>query len=155
MERLSANVLFVHHWDRLLGGVLYAATPRMDWARLLRRSLDVLKCPKCDGRLGVVAAITERASVARILAHIGVPTEAPAVARARDPTDDVGGRPAKCSSNSRSGSAGRGNRRSERRGFPRRGSKAHPASDNPSRASLGLLVRLCRSFGVVGIGHDV
>jgi hypothetical protein len=93
VERLAANVLSVRHWDRLLGGVLYAATPRMDWARLLRRSLgvDVLKCPKCDGRLRVIAAITEAASVARILAHIGVPTEAPAVARARDPTDDVEG----------------------------------------------------------------
>jgi len=93
VERLTANVLSVRHWDRLLGGVLYAATPRMDWARLLRRSLDVdvLKCPKCDGRLRVIAAITEAASVARILAHIGVPTEAPAVARARDPTDDVEG----------------------------------------------------------------
>jgi len=90
VERLTASVLSVPHWDRLLGGVLYAATPRMDWARLLRRSLDVdvLKCPKRDGRLRVIAAITERASVARILAHIGVPTEAPAVARARDPTDD-------------------------------------------------------------------
>jgi hypothetical protein len=44
-------MLSVRHWDRLLGGVLYAATPRMDWARLLRRSLDVdvLKCPTCDG----------------------------------------------------------------------------------------------------------
>jgi hypothetical protein len=37
----------------------------------------------------VLAAITERASVTRIRAHIGVPTEAPAFARARDPTDDV------------------------------------------------------------------
>jgi hypothetical protein len=84
-------MLSVHHWDRLLGGVLYAATPRMDWARLLRRSLDVdvLKCPKCDGRFRIIAAITERASVTRVLAHLGVPTEAPTVARARDPTDDA------------------------------------------------------------------
>jgi hypothetical protein len=91
VERLTASVIAVRHWDRLLGGVLYAATPRMAWARLLRRLLDVdvLECPKCDGRLRVLAAITERASVTRILAHIGVPTEAPAVARARDPTDDV------------------------------------------------------------------
>ena len=95
VDRLTAHVLSVRHWDRPLGGVLYAATPRMDWARLLRRSLDVdvLKCPKCDGRLRVLAAVTERASVSRILAHIGVPTEAPEVARARDPTDDVEGEP--------------------------------------------------------------
>ena len=91
VDRVTANMLSVRHWDRLLGGVLYAATPRMDWARLLRRSLDidVLKCPKCDGRLRILAAVTERASVTRILAHLGVPTEAPAVARARDPTDDM------------------------------------------------------------------
>jgi uncharacterized protein YbaR (Trm112 family) len=91
VERVNANMLSVRHWDRLLGGVLYAATPRMDWARLLRRSLDVdvLVCPTCDGRLRVLAAVTERASVTRLLAHLGVPTEAPPVARARDPTDDV------------------------------------------------------------------
>jgi hypothetical protein len=84
-------MLSVRHWDRLLGGLLYAATPRMDWARLLRRSLDVdvLKCPTCDGRFRVLAAVTKRASVTRLLAHLGVPTHAPPVARARDPTDDV------------------------------------------------------------------
>ena len=62
----------------------------MDWARLLRRSfeVDVLQCPRCQGRLRVMAVITEREAVKRILAHLGVPTEAPPVARARDPTDD-------------------------------------------------------------------
>jgi hypothetical protein len=91
VERLTANVLSVRHWDRLLGGLLYATTPRMDWARLLRRSLDVdvLRCPKCDGRLRVLTAVTERASVARILAHLGMPIDAPPLARARDPTDDI------------------------------------------------------------------
>ena len=38
---LAPNVLSVRHWDRLLGGVLYAATPRVEWAALLRRSFDV------------------------------------------------------------------------------------------------------------------
>ncbi len=93
VERVSANMISVRHRDRLLGGVLYAATARIDWARLLRRSLDVdvLKCPNCEGRLRVIAAITGRASVQRALAHLGVPTGAPSVARARDPTDDVEG----------------------------------------------------------------
>jgi hypothetical protein len=45
----------------------------------------------CDGRLQILAAVTERASVTRLLGHLGVPTEAPPVARARDPTDDVAG----------------------------------------------------------------
>jgi hypothetical protein len=82
----------VKHWDRLMGGQLYAIRPRVDWARLLRRSfsVDVLECPKCHGRLRVVGVITEREPIQRILAHLGLPTDPPAVARARDSTDDAG-----------------------------------------------------------------
>ncbi len=88
---LTPNVIAIRHWDRLLGGLLYAATPRVDWASLLRRSfsVDVLECPKCHGRLRVLAVITEREPVRRILGHLGMPTDAPPVARARDPTDDA------------------------------------------------------------------
>ncbi len=88
---LSPNVLSVRHWDRLSGCALYAATPRLDWASLLGRSfdVDVLECPKCHGRLRVLAVITEREPVQRVLAHLGVPTEAPPLARARDPADDL------------------------------------------------------------------
>jgi hypothetical protein len=88
---LASNVLSVRHWDRLLGGVLYAATPRVEWAALLRRSfdVDVMQCPKCGGRLRVLAAITEHESVRRILAHLGLATYATPPARARDPTDDL------------------------------------------------------------------
>ena len=59
--------------------------------KLLRRTfdVDVLQCPKCHGRLRVLAVITEREPVRQILAHLGLPTEAPPVARARDPTDDA------------------------------------------------------------------
>lgn len=87
---LAPNVISVKHWDRLMGGLLYATQPRVDWARLLRRSfsVDVLECPKCHGRLRVVAVITEREPIQRILSHLRLPTEAPALARARDPTDD-------------------------------------------------------------------
>jgi hypothetical protein len=88
---LSPNVLSVQHWDRLLGGVLYAATPRVEWAALLRRSFaaDVLECPKCHGRLRVLAVITEPEPVRRILAHLGQETDTPPLARARDPTDEL------------------------------------------------------------------
>lgn len=87
--RLAPNVLSVQHWDRLLGGLLYAASPRVDWASLLRRSFsaDVLQCPKCNGRLRVLAVITEREPINRILEHVGMPTEAPPLARARDPSE--------------------------------------------------------------------
>jgi hypothetical protein len=88
---LAPNVLSVKHWDRLLGGVLYAASPRVDWASLLRRSfsVDVLQCPRCHGRLRVVAVITEREAITRILAHVGMPTDSPPLARARDPSDEL------------------------------------------------------------------
>ena len=88
---LTPNVLSVKHWDRLLGGFLYAATPRVDWSALLRRSfqVDVMQCAKCGGRLRVLAVITEREPVRRILSHLGLPPEAPPLAHARDPTDDL------------------------------------------------------------------
>jgi hypothetical protein len=88
---LSANVVSVRHWDRLMGGLLYASQPRVDWATLLQRSfsVDVMECPKCRGRLRMIAVITERDAVRRILAHLGLPTDPPPLARARDPTDDV------------------------------------------------------------------
>jgi uncharacterized protein YbaR (Trm112 family) len=87
---IAPNVLSVRHWQRLMQGALYAATPRVDWASLLRRSfeVDVLQCPRCRGRLRVLAVLAERERVRRILAHLGAATEAPPMARARDPTDD-------------------------------------------------------------------
>jgi hypothetical protein len=89
--RLAPNVISVRHWDRLLAGLLYAVRPRVDWATLLRRSfsVDVMECAKCHGRLRIVAVIAEREPVHRILAHLGMPTEPPPVARARDPTEDA------------------------------------------------------------------
>jgi hypothetical protein len=88
--RLGPNVISVRHWDRLLGGLLYATSPRVDWATLLRRSfsVDVLECPKCHGRLRMIAVITEREPARRILARLGLPTDSPPLARARDPTDE-------------------------------------------------------------------
>ncbi len=49
-------------WERLQGGALYAATARVDWATRLRRSfaVDVLECPKCHGRLRVIAGWSTR-----------------------------------------------------------------------------------------------
>ena len=88
---LAPNVLSVRHWDRLLGGVLYAATPRVEWAALLRRTfdVDVMQCPKCGGRLRVLGVITEHEPVRRILVHLGLATDVTPPARARDPTDEV------------------------------------------------------------------
>jgi hypothetical protein len=39
---------------------------------------DVLACPRCGGRLRLIALIEEAAVIDRILRHLGVPTEIPA-----------------------------------------------------------------------------
>jgi hypothetical protein len=60
---------------------------RVDWASLLRRVYleDVLACP-CGGRRRIVADVTERAEIAAYLEKLGLPTEAPPLARARSPS---------------------------------------------------------------------
>ena len=89
---LSPGVLSVRHWARLLGGALYAATPRVDWASLLRPTfdVDVLRCASCGGRLRVLEEVSEPAAVRLVLDRLGLPTAAPAAARARDPTELLG-----------------------------------------------------------------
>ncbi|UCF42119.1 MAG: transposase [Gemmatimonadota bacterium] len=53
------------------------------WATLLQRvfEIDVLACPRCGGRLRVLATIEEPAVVQKILTHVGLPT-APSTPRA-------------------------------------------------------------------------
>ena len=62
---------------------------RLDWASLLRRTyrVDVLQCPRCDGRMKVVAAISQPSVVAKILAHLGLPCAAPVCTPARAPPE--------------------------------------------------------------------
>ena len=57
------------------------------WASLMARTfgLDVLACPRCGGRLRLIALIEEAAVIDRILRHLGVPTETPAPRPARAP----------------------------------------------------------------------
>lgn len=85
---LAPNVLSIPHWERLDGGALLAASPRLDWATLLRRTFaaDVLACPQCAGRLRVLGAVTEPAAVRAALARLDIPPP-PRLAKARDPTD--------------------------------------------------------------------
>jgi uncharacterized protein YbaR (Trm112 family) len=51
---------------------------------------DVLACPRCGGRLRLIALIEEAAVIGRILRHLGVPTEIPAPRPARAPPLPVG-----------------------------------------------------------------
>ena len=57
------------------------------WAELLQRcfAIDVLACPRCGGRMRLVALVTEAASAARFLRGLGEPTEVPSRAPARGP----------------------------------------------------------------------
>jgi hypothetical protein len=56
-------------------------------AALMQRSFgfDVLACPRCAGRMTLVALIRTPAVVARILRHLGEPTELPRLWPSRDP----------------------------------------------------------------------
>jgi hypothetical protein len=60
---------------------------RQCWASLMARTFgfDVLACPRCGGRLRLIALIEEAAVIERILRHLGVPTEIPAPRPARAP----------------------------------------------------------------------
>jgi hypothetical protein len=50
-----------------------ASTPAWTGAALMRRvfALDVLACPRCGGRLRVIATVQDPAVVRAILAHLG------------------------------------------------------------------------------------
>lgn len=85
-ELLAPNVLAVHHWNRLQSGALVTTSPRVDWAKLMRRTfdVDVLECPQCAGKLRIVAVVEDEAVAAAILDELGI-ARAPPVPRARDP----------------------------------------------------------------------
>jgi hypothetical protein len=57
------------------------------WAELMRRTFgfEVLACPRCGGRLRLVALIEQASVVQRILRHLGLPTEVPEARPARAP----------------------------------------------------------------------
>ena len=73
------------------------ATPKPDrtgptssyrpWAELLARTfgVDVLTCPSCQGRMRLLAMVTDPASIARYLAAVGEATEVPRRTAARGP----------------------------------------------------------------------
>jgi uncharacterized protein YbaR (Trm112 family) len=58
---------------------------RKDWATVMRRTLglDVLACPKCGGRMRVIATIEDEGVASKILRAMGLSDEVPPVAPAR------------------------------------------------------------------------
>jgi hypothetical protein len=61
------------------------------WAELMRRTfgIDVLDCPRCGGRLRLLALIEHARIVERILRHLGLPTDRPEPRPARAPPRPV------------------------------------------------------------------
>ena len=59
------------------------------WATLMRRGFgfDVLSCPRCAGRLRLVALIIQAAVIDRILRHLGEPLKIPRPRPARAPPE--------------------------------------------------------------------
>jgi len=47
--------------------------------------LDVLQCPRCGGRMSVIATIEAADVLRKILGHLGLPSEPPAPLPARPP----------------------------------------------------------------------
>jgi len=47
--------------------------------------LDVLACPRCGGRLRLIAVIEQASVIERILRHLRLPTEVPTPRPARAP----------------------------------------------------------------------
>ena len=51
---------------------------------------DLLTCPRCGGKMALLACILDRAVIARVLGHLRLPTEPPVLAPARaSPVSDL------------------------------------------------------------------
>jgi hypothetical protein len=62
------------------------ASPNWTWARLLKRvfAIDMAHCPVCQqGRLRIIAAITERQVIQKILRHVKLAADPPPIAPAQ------------------------------------------------------------------------
>ena len=60
---------------------------RLGWAALLARvfAVDVTLCPSCGGRLGLVAVLSDPASIGRNLRAVGLAAKPTAIAATRSP----------------------------------------------------------------------
>jgi len=62
-------------------------TQRISWARLLKRvfNIDIEVCPKCRGKIKIIAAIEDPKVIKKILDHMNLPSTAPVLLPARGP----------------------------------------------------------------------
>jgi len=84
---VDPTMISIAHWGRLEDGALFAWSSRLEWAVMMKRTwgFDVLACPRCAGRMRVIATYTEPAVVRTILEHLGVRASPLPRAPARDP----------------------------------------------------------------------
>ncbi len=61
-----------------------------NWAELMRRvfEVDVFECPRCAGRMRILAAIHSTEAIRAILECLGLPTRAPPIAPAVEPFEE-------------------------------------------------------------------
>ncbi len=71
-------------------GLVPPRAGRLDWASLIRRVYlhDILACP-CGGRREIIADVHDPLAIRAILGHLGLPADAPPIARARAPSYDA------------------------------------------------------------------
>ena len=64
---------------------------RLSWAQLAQRvfAVDVLVCPKCSGRMRIIATIQQSDATRAILECLGLPVRAPPLMPARREEDDA------------------------------------------------------------------
>ena len=56
------------------------------WRVLMRQlGIDVETCPRCGGKMKVIALVQDPQGIARYLRHLALPTEEPTMAPARGP----------------------------------------------------------------------
>jgi hypothetical protein len=61
------------------------------WQRLMRQlGIDVETCPRCGGKMKVIALVRDPQGIARYLRHLGLPTEEAPMAPARGPDHPSG-----------------------------------------------------------------
>jgi hypothetical protein len=48
--------------------------------------IDVTRCPRCHGRMRMLSVITQRATIQKILDHLGLPADSPTTKPGRSPT---------------------------------------------------------------------
>lgn len=68
---------------RLIDKLTPSSFVPLDWAALLLQvfAIDVLECPKCMGRMKILAFITKPDVVRRILEHLDLPIAPPSSSR--------------------------------------------------------------------------